>query len=246
MLPFHYAALLLAILMHPVEWLSVFLSLSCLVHRMQGVDGYTQSGPKLVGTGASGSAGQGSSTAVSGDGLTACVGGFNDNSGLGAVWFYTRANAGTFAWMQQGSKIAPNDGVNIVGVYFGYCCSLSFNGNIAVVGGYYDNNQIGATWIITRGSSGLWTQQGAKHVGTGYVGTDIEQGISTSLASTSANVYVTGGYYDNLGAGIFPVDQSIMFFLCIILGATRSLLGVFPLGRGVVPSGQQTRGQWWE
>jgi hypothetical protein len=171
-----------------------------LLTMLLGVDGFTQSQPKLVGTGASGNAYQGGSTAVSGDGLTACVGGQYDSGGVGAVWFFTRANAVTFTWMQQGSKIAPND--SSVRSYFGVGCSLSFNGNIALVGGPSDNTNIGAAWIITRDGSGVWAPQGSKHIGTGYTGTSIYQGNSISLASTAANVFVTGGPNDNSGAGI--------------------------------------------
>jgi hypothetical protein len=46
---------------------------------------WTQQGSKLVGTGATGDAGQGSSVALSGDENTALVGGDNDNSGADAV-----------------------------------------------------------------------------------------------------------------------------------------------------------------
>ena len=184
-----------------------------LLAMFQGVDGYTQSQPKLVGTGASGSAYQGTSTAVSGDGLTACVGGTGDSSSKGTVWFYTRVSAGIFTWMQQGSKIVPNDGTGTT-VDFGISCYLNFNGNVAVVGGYEDNNQIGATWIITRDGSGVWAQQGAKLVGTGYTGTSIFQGYSISIASVAANVYVTGGYGDNFNAGnVFLVIVIVLFLM---------------------------------
>ena len=167
---------------------------------LQGVNGYTQSQPKLVGTGASGNARQGQGTAVSGDGLTACVGGSYDSNTIGAVWFYTRADAGTVTWLQQGSKIVPSD--NTGSASFGVSCSLSFDGNIAVVGGPSDNSGIGATWIITRDGSGVWAQQSAKRVGTGYTGTSIYQGRSISLASIAIDVYVTGGWADNSHAGI--------------------------------------------
>ena len=49
---------------------------------------WTQQGPKLVGTGASGDAAQGLSVALSGDGNTALVGGDGDNSGVGAAWVF--------------------------------------------------------------------------------------------------------------------------------------------------------------
>jgi hypothetical protein len=51
---------------------------------------WTQQGPKLVGTGAIGNAGQGSSVALSADGNTAMVGGVFDNGSAGAAWVFTR------------------------------------------------------------------------------------------------------------------------------------------------------------
>ena len=60
---------------------------------------WTQQGGKLVGTGAVGAAYQGWSVALSGDGNTAIVGGFSDNSATGAAWVYV-LSAG--AWTQQG------------------------------------------------------------------------------------------------------------------------------------------------
>ena len=109
-------------------WVVVFLALT------QGVVGqYVQTQPKLVGTGASGSAEQGSSTAVSGDGMTACVGGYYDNSEIGAVWIYERLDPSIYNWTQQGSKLVPSD--NTGAAQFGYSCSLNYDGTIAVIGG---------------------------------------------------------------------------------------------------------------
>src|SRR5512143_781050 len=59
-------------------------------------------GPKLVGTGAIGTAYQGSRIALSYDGNTALVGGYGDNSNAGAAWVFTRS-AGV--WTQQGAKL---------------------------------------------------------------------------------------------------------------------------------------------
>src|SRR3954464_16046251 len=51
---------------------------------------WTQQGAKLVGTGDAGGALQGFSVALSADGNTAIVGGFLDDSGVGAAWIWTR------------------------------------------------------------------------------------------------------------------------------------------------------------
>ena len=50
---------------------------------------WSQQGNKLVGTGAAGNANQGLSLNISADGNTAMVGGFADNSNVGAAWVYT-------------------------------------------------------------------------------------------------------------------------------------------------------------
>src|SRR5262249_33680597 len=52
---------------------------------------WSQQGNKLVGTGATGNASQGSSIALSTGGNTAFVGGPRDNNGAGAVWVFTRS-----------------------------------------------------------------------------------------------------------------------------------------------------------
>jgi hypothetical protein len=49
---------------------------------------WSQHGAKLVGSGAAGSAAQGTSVALSGDGATAIVGGAGDNAGTGAAWAF--------------------------------------------------------------------------------------------------------------------------------------------------------------
>src|SRR5216683_1915065 len=64
---------------------------------------FTQQGPKLVGSGASGAANQGQSVAMSADGNTALVGGYYDNNGFsGAAWVFVRSGG---TWTQQGSKL---------------------------------------------------------------------------------------------------------------------------------------------
>jgi hypothetical protein len=154
---------------------------------------WSQQGDKLVGTGATGSANQGQSVSLSADGNTAIVGGYNDNSGAGAAWVYTR-NAGT--WNQQGSKLVGTGATGAA--YQGYSVSLSADGNTAIVGGLTDNSGAGAAWVYTR-SAGSWSQQGDKLVGTGATG-NAAQGGSVSL-STDGNTAIVGGYNDNSSAG---------------------------------------------
>ena len=154
---------------------------------------WTQQGTKLVGTGAVGGALQATSVALSADGNTAIVGGFFDNTNVGATWVFTRTNG---VWTQQGSKLVGTGGVGPT--YQGVSVALSSDGNTAIVGGYYDNSQVGAAWVYTRTGS-VWAQQGAKLVGTGAAGASY-QGISVAL-SADGNTAMVGGFQDNGNVG---------------------------------------------
>ncbi len=153
-----------------------------------------QQGSKLVGIGTIGSTiWQGQTVSVSADGNTAIVGGHYDNSGIGAAWIYTRTGG---VWTQQGSKLVGTGSISQV--YQGWSVSISADGNTAIVGGYYDNNQQGAAWVYTR-TAGVWTQQGSKLVGTGNTSA-ARQGYSVSL-SADGNTAIVGGYNDNGAQG---------------------------------------------
>jgi len=167
--------------------------------RANGV--WTQQGPKLTGSGVVGSAEQGTSVALSGDGNTVMVGGPYDGElpdthfgpgGLGAVWIFTRTGG---VWTQQGSKLV---GTGAVGSNQGESVALSADGTTAIVGGFGDNNGVGAAWVFTQ-AGGAWTQQGSKLVGSAAVGNS-QQGASIAL-SADGNTAVVGGVTDNAGAG---------------------------------------------
>jgi hypothetical protein len=104
---------------------------------------WSQQGPKLVGTGAVGIAGQGHAVSLSADGNTAIVGGPVDNSFDGAAWVWTRSGG---VWSQQRPKLV---GTGAVGSEQdqGWSVSLSADGNTAIVGGYADNSNAGAAWV---------------------------------------------------------------------------------------------------
>lgn len=113
---------------------------------------WSQQGPKLVGAGAVGAAGQGSGVALSGDGNTALIGGPGDNGNLGAVWEFTRANG---AWGQQGAKLLGT-GVrqpDVVEPGQGFSVALSASGNTALVGDPNDDGGRGATWVFVQGQA---------------------------------------------------------------------------------------------
>ena len=166
---------------------------------------WSQQGSKLVGTVAVGGARQGTSVAISADGITAIVGGPNDRSGPGgAAWVYTRSGS---VWSQQGDKLvgtgavwSPNYAIGL-----GTAVAISADGNTAIVGAPGDNggqfgySMTGAAWVFTR-NGGVWSQQGSKLVGTGGAGSSSQQGWSVAI-SADGNTAVVGSWQDNSGTG---------------------------------------------
>ena len=63
---------------------------------------WTQQGEKLTGADQNGQAEFGCSVALSSEGNIALVGGYNDNSGLGAAWVFSRSGS---TWPQLGTKL---------------------------------------------------------------------------------------------------------------------------------------------
>ena len=156
-------------------------------------DTWAQQGSKLVGSGATGIAQQGTGVAISADGNTAIIGGNYDNGTIGAAWVFTRSGN---AWAQQGSKLV---GLGAIGTsQQGWNVSVSADGNTAMIGGFSDNGGVGAAWVYVR-SGNTWTQQGDKLVGAGGVGLS-QQGWNVSL-SADGNTAIFSGYEDNAGEG---------------------------------------------
>jgi hypothetical protein len=148
---------------------------------------------KLVGRDGLGYSCLGRSVALSEDGNTAVIGGFNDDDGEGAAWVFT---AEENLWRQEGEKLVGTGGLS--GSRQGSSVSLSADGNMVIVGGYNDRSGTGAVWVFCR-RDGLWEQQGEKLVGTGAVG-HARQGYAVAL-SADGNTLITGGNFDNGGAG---------------------------------------------
>lgn len=145
---------------------------------------YSEQGPKLVGSPRD--SGQGESVALSSDGNTAIVGGWT------TAWVWIRTGA---VWSQQSVLIGSGA---VPSVLSRISVDISDDGNTAIVGNLSDNNNVGAAWVWTR-SGGVWTQQGAKLVGSGAAGNG-GQGASVSL-SADGNTAIVGGLYDNALAG---------------------------------------------
>jgi hypothetical protein len=138
--------------------------------------------------------GLGTSIALSSDGTTMVVGGTSYNSSSGAAWVFVRSGNN---WVQQGTVLDGND--HTPGSNQGESVAISADGNTILVGGYYDQGRMGAAWIYAR-SGTTWSQQGSKLVGTGSVGTTIDQGYRVAL-SPDGNTAFVGGINDNSSAG---------------------------------------------
>ena len=81
-------------------WASVLVFAILLLPSEQAVA--QRALPKLIPVGAVGAANAGYAVALSATGDTAIVGGWGDNSYVGATWVFTR-NGGV--WSQQGTKL---------------------------------------------------------------------------------------------------------------------------------------------
>jgi hypothetical protein len=104
---------------------------------------WTQQGEKHTGSGENGKGFFGTSVALSSDGNTALIGGYNDNKGLGAAWVFTRAES---TWTQLGKKLTGSGESGKA--RFAEGVALSGDGNTALIGGLKDNNGIGAAWVF--------------------------------------------------------------------------------------------------
>ncbi len=147
---------------------------------------------KLTGAGELGAGCFGRAVALSADGDTAVVGAPRDNSGLGAVWVYTRSGS---TWVQQAELTGSGESGK---GWFGRSVALSADGDTALVGGYVDHSDTGAVWVFTRTGS-TWTQQGAKLTGSDESGAG-EFGWSVALSGDGSTALV-GGREDGEGVG---------------------------------------------
>jgi hypothetical protein len=162
---------------------------------------FTQQGGKLVGSGASGAAYQGTAAALSADGNTAIVGGPSDNGGVGAAWIFTRSNG---VWGQQGAKLVGTSPTTNPGLLTwnarGSSVAISADGNTALAGG------AAAAWVFVR-NNGVWSQQGSALVGSGAT----FAGFSPLAVAISGdgNTAILGGWQDsNLATGAYVFTRA--------------------------------------
>jgi hypothetical protein len=141
--------------------------------------------------------------ALSEDGDTAMIGGWDDDSSKGAAWVFTRSGS---TWTQQGEKLVgdctsscANEGTGETGEgRFGVSVALSADGDTALISGLDDNSTRGAVWFFTRSGS-TWTEQGEKLTGGGEAG-EGEFGTNVALSADGGTAMI-GAWRDNGGTG---------------------------------------------
>jgi hypothetical protein len=185
---------------------------------------WTQQGSKLTASGESGQGIFGVSVALSSDGDTALIGGGSDSADIGAAWVFTRSGS---TWTQQGSKLTGSGESGRAS--FGTTVALSADGTTALVGGFQDNNELGAAWVFTRAGS-TWTQQGSKLTASGEIRIG-SFGHSVALSS-DGNIALVGAPGDFCGLGaawIFTRSGSTWTQQEKLTGGGTEPAGCFPL-----------------
>jgi hypothetical protein len=176
---------------------------------------WIQEGSKLTGTSATAISEQGASVTIYGD--TLAFGGNEDNSGIGAIWVFTRT-AGV--WTQQEGKKTANTLLSAPG--FGI--SISLYEDTLVVGGKNDNNNLGAAFVFIR-ITGSWSQY-YKLVGS--------NGLASSNQGTSVSIWG-----DTIAVG-GPGSGGITYIYRIVDEVWREVRRL--IGTGNVGSAQQGSG----
>lgn len=163
----------------------------------------------------------GNDLAASADGSTVVVGSSNDNGDIGAAWVFMKNSSGVW------SNIQKITGTGYTGTpQFGCSVAISAAGDTIVVGGFSDNNYVGAFWIFTR-STNTWTQVGSKIIpsdraippasSSNYVNNRI--GASVAI-SADGNTIAIGAPYESLNSGYTVVYNGQTVPLYRQIGAT--------------------------
>jgi hypothetical protein len=154
---------------------------------------WTQQGPKLTANDEAGNGKFGTIVALSANGDTALIGGWNDDHSNGAAWVFTRSGS---TWTQQGPKLTGGEETGEG--RFGVAVALSADGDTALVGGLADDSTRGAAWLFTRSGS-TWSQQGPKLIPSDWAG-EGEFGTNVALSADGATALI-GAWRDNSGTG---------------------------------------------
>jgi hypothetical protein len=167
---------------------------------------YTQQGNKLVGSGTSGAAAQGTAAAISANGNVVSFTAPNANG----AWVFTRTGT---VWSQLGAEFVFGGGSPYVPSQ-GTAVGMSADGNTLLIGGSGNGNGEGATWLFVR-SGNTYNQIGNPIYGA-QTGGGSNQGAGVAV---SAN-----GTTGIIGAPGTNNDQGLAFVLTPVLpGAVTEL-----------------------
>jgi hypothetical protein len=155
---------------------------------------WVQEEPKLTGRGETEEGLFGAAVAVSGDGNTVLIGGFNAN-GRGAAWIFERSRG---AWKPQSGKLVATSETGQAVHEFGGTVALSGDGDTALISDGDNNNDVGTVWVYLRHGS-VWRVQRSKltpndESGPGQFGTAL-------TLSADGNTALISGWYDHHGLG---------------------------------------------
>ncbi len=149
---------------------------------------WSQQGEKLTGADGCGTPLFGTSVALSGDGEEALIGAPYDCD-RGAIYLFTRSGT---SWSEQGPKITVASEVGKGS--FGQRVALSADGETALAGAFFDNDDAGAAWVFTHSGS-TWVQQGPKLTAKSAIGTRFF-GNSVALSADGEEALIGGAYGD--------------------------------------------------
>ena len=145
----------------------------------------------------------GASVALSSDGATALIGA-PDSAGasVGSTFVFTGSGS---TWKQRARLTGKGETGS--GPEFGGAVALSGDGKTALVGGDYDDIQVGAAWVFTDSGS-TWKQQGAKQTGVAEAPGGGEFGASVALSDNGTTALIGGPQDNNLRGAAWWFEQS--------------------------------------
>ncbi len=149
-------------------------------------ESWTQQGGKLTpGSGEEiGETWFGQSVALSSDGNTAVITGGAYNNRAGAAWVFTRSGE---TWTQQGAKLTGSGEIERgggLGAELGQDVALSSNAETVLVGGPFDNYDVGAAWVFSSTEGGSTGPTGPEGGGTGVTGATGPTGPAGATGAT--------------------------------------------------------------
>ena len=174
---------------------------------------WIQRGNKLVGSGATGNALEGTSVALSGDAQVAVLGGPGDNSGAGAFWIFRPSGGGSYT--QQANKLVAT-GPSATAAQ-GSSVASNGDGSVILIGAPNDASSDGTVVIFARTALSTWSQQGgdlfpSDGSESGKVGSGVALSADGSEGFIGASALGAGAawpYFTNTFFGTVNVNSSV-------------------------------------